>query len=421
MVGKGQVSEKDVKRSHKPSSPQVNTQPSTANQATDAVQRSAQPDVMRAADVTALQRSGGNMAVQRMLGSQLQRAATKTEEKTASKPKLAGKKFADYDAKQYRISGRAPNRKIEEVQRSEEDDGSGKSKVVYYALGEVVDFKGKMPRVSYYATPVSLGNWAPGVTHVNGMNVAPESGMASAEALQESINTNLDTSMKSDGVALEQSAIDVLYTYSAKRSNFFLDVFECIKGKFGAQDAVTDSQEQLMLDAVHQKNRVTVSAHSRGTIKTDNAVRSVYKMLSKEYMEESKKSSEVSSAYAKTLKLTAELDQEQMLDPELVADIASKEVTKQVAAKLAETNMNAYIQLIYAGNAVWFPTKVLKSDLYVGNKDFVSIFCGTYTKLGAKLKSKSKATLHSVKGGHGFEENYVKHVGAKIAEDILKR
>ncbi len=421
MAGKEQTQE--AKNVRKPQPATVPAPQAAAPEAAEttpeaAVQRAAGPSGLRPGDVAALQRSGGNMAVQRVLASQVQRQDEKTDK--ASEPKLAGKKFDDFDGKQYRISGRAPNRKIEEVKRAEEPNGSGGTRVAYYAMGEVVDFKSKMPLVAYYPEPVSLGNWYPAVTHLNGMNVETQSGIQDAVALQETINTSLDESMNEKGVALQQSAVDVLYTYSAKRSNFLVDLFDCVKGKVGVEDTVTQSQETLMLDAVHNKQRVTVSAHSRGTIKTDNAVRTVYKVLTKEFLKDAKQDPEVRAAYEKALE-KASSSEDSQLSPDMVADMASEEKAKQVAAKRAEAEMNAYIQLIYAGNAVSFPSKVLKSDLYVGKSDMVSFFVGTYTKTGADVFSNGKATMHKVSGGHGFKENYVKHVGGKIAEDLKAR
>ncbi len=418
MAGKQTQETKDVRKPQ----PTPISSPQAAPEATpgEAVQRTAGSSGLRPGDVAALQRSSGNMAVQRVLAAQVQREDEKTD-KTASEPKLAGKKFDDFDGKQYRISGRAPNRKIEEVKRAEEPNANGGSRVVYYAMGEVVDFKNKMPLVAYYPEPVSLGDWYPAVTHLNGMQVVPQSGIQDAVTLQETINTALDEGMDKNGVALQQSAVDVLYTYSAKRSNFLVDLFDCIKGKVGVEDAVTQSQETIMLDAVRNKQRVTVSAHSRGTIKTDNAVRTVYKVLTKEFLKDAKQDPEVQAAYEKALEKASEMGEDSQLAPDMIADMASEEKAKQVAAKRAEAEMNAYIQLIYAGNAVSFPSKILKTDLYVGKSDMVSFFVGTYTKTGAETLSNGKATMHKVSGGHGFTANYVKHVGNRIAEDLKTR
>lgn len=70
--------------------------------------------------------------------------------------------------------------------------------------------------VAPYPDPVPLGDWYPKVTHINGMAVAPKSGLLSAAALQETVNTALGGK---EDVAFGQDAVDMLYTYSAQRGN----------------------------------------------------------------------------------------------------------------------------------------------------------------------------------------------------------
>ncbi len=409
---KGRLEPKHVQKSSSTPSSQGSVARASVN-----VSPTGQPMALRAADVNAMQKTGGNLAVQRMLTAQKEQTTDKTAGVDASQ--VAGKKFDDFDGKQYRVSGRAPNRKMEEVKRTEETTPDGSRKVVYYAVGEVVSFSGKMPIVNYYREPISLGDWYPSVTHLNGMNVAPQDGMEDAQGLQEAVNSSLDDANKAEGVALQQSAVDLLYTYSAKRSNFFLDLVDCIKGKVGVRDNVTEKQELIMLDAIRNKHRTTVSAHSRGTIKTDNAIRNVYKQLQKEYLGPARSSEEAKAAYEEALANASA--KKKGASPEMIAEMARDEMAKQVAASTAEADMNKYIQLIFAGNAVSFPSKILKADLYVGNLDMVSFFVGTYTKFGAKMASQGNATLHKVSGGHGFGKNYSDHVGKNIAEDIRKR
>jgi hypothetical protein len=95
---------------------------------------------------------------------------------------------------------------------------------------------------------------------------------------------------------------------------------------------------------------------------------------------------------------------------------------QQYADKQAREEMDLYIQLVYAGNAVSYPSSVLKVEMFVGSSDMVSMGVGTYTKLGAKVASgNSKTKLHKQSGGHGFTENYANPVGKTIAEDIEDR
>ncbi len=327
--------------------------------------------------------------------------------------------FDDFDGKQYRVYGRKPNRIIEEVKKRIVND-----KPVYFAMGQVVDFQGALPVVRYYPQGVSLGDWYPQVTHLNGMNVRPQSGLESALALQESINQNLDEKMKEEGVALGQDAVEVLYTYSAQRgeglSGFAGDVFDCLKGKVGVVDTVTGSQIDLMLTAVNGKKRITVSAHSRGTIKTDNAVRDAYKILVEQYMAAGRKNPEAikkAKDYARTL-----VDSGMGFDDETAYALAIEGAARDFASKAARENMDTYIQLVYAGNAVSYPSSVLPVEMFVGSTDMVSMGVGTYTGVGAKLASgNSKTKLHKQSGGHGFTENYASPVGATIAKDIEER
>jgi hypothetical protein len=307
--------------------------------------------------------------------------------------------FSDFDTKQFRVSGRAPNRTIEEVKRVVMEDG----RVVYYAMGLVTGFNGKVPMIAPYPEPISLGDWYPSVTHINGMAVAPKSGILSAEALQESVNSALGT----DGdVALGQEAVDVLYTYSAQRGGVVSDVWDCIKGKVGVEDPATEKQMEIMLDAVHNKHRVTVSAHSRGTIKTDNAVMSVHDMLSQEILPEAR-----AEVFDEAVAYWTNNDPGLGIPPESLALIT----VQRTAGDRAKALMNQYIQLVYAGNAVSYPSSILKPTLYVGGLDPVSMFVGSYTKTFMGAKSVGKTA------GHGFVENYVPSVGKEIAKDIKSR
>jgi hypothetical protein len=317
----------------------------------------------------------------------------------AASSKKYDENFTDFDTKQFRVSGRAPNRMIEEVKRVAMEDGS----VVYYAMGVVTDFNGKTPVISPYPEPLPLGDWYPEVTHINGMDVNPQEGLLAASALQESVNKALDGE---DDVAFGQDAVDVLFTYSAKRGGLRSDLWDCIKGKVEIEDGATEKQKEIMLDAVHNKHRTTVSAHSRGTIKTDNAVMSVHDLLSTEYLTETK-----AEYYDAALAHWQGFADEYGVPAEELADMT----VKQVAGKKAKEDMNQYIQLIYAGNAVSLPSSVLKPSMYVGGLDGVSMFVGSYTStlMGTKSVGAFK--------GHEFIGNYVPSVSKEIAEDIKKR
>jgi hypothetical protein len=321
--------------------------------------------------------------------------------------------FSDFDSKQFRVSGRSPNRRIEEVKRQQMQDG----KVVYYAMGLVTGFNGKAPMIAPYPEPIALGDWYPKVTHINGMAVAPKTGILSAVALQESVNKALDGQ---NDMAVGQDAVDVLYTYSAQRGGLFADVFDCIKGKVEVKDAATEKQEEIMLDAVHRQKRVTVSAHSRGTIKTDNAVRTAHKILTNECLPAVKQ-----KRYQEVMDYWEANDPGIGLSPQDLANISFN----GFAAEEAKAEMNKFIQLIYAGNAVQHPSAFIDVSIYVGGLDPVSMFVGTYSEVGRKIDAaigtggSKESQVHSVgrTKGHGFTGNYIPAVSQEIAEDIKSR
>lgn len=324
--------------------------------------------------------------------------------------------FSDFDGKQFRVSGRAPTRKIEEVQRTQEVNGD----IVYYATGLVTGFDGKVPVIRPYTAPISLGNWYPTVTHINGMAVAPKGGILSAAALQESVNQALDR--ENDDVAVGQDVVDLLYTYSALRGGTAGDLWDCIKGKLQVEDVATVKQEEIMLDAVRRQERVTVSAHSRGTIKTDNAVRAVHKILAQEFIP-------VVQQSADNVRRVQAYCQYAYEEAGILPEAMAARCYEVLAAEKAKEDMNKFVQLIYAGNAVQHPSRFIDINMYVGGMDFVSMFVGTYSEVGRRVDAvigtggSKKSKLHSVGGGkgHGFVGNYVPGVSQAIAQDIKTR
>ena len=157
----------------------------------------------------------------------------------------------------------------------------------------------------------------------------------SAVALQKAVNGEVTG-----------DPVDVLYTYSASRG-FAVDVLSCVGAKAGKGGNVTELQVGLMTSAVETKRRITMSAHSRGTIKTDNAVRLTFKRL--------------------------------------VAKKVKKGRKQKAAESDVKTAMDRYIQLIYAGNAVSYPSSVLKIKMFTAGGDLVSMGVGTYTESGAQV------------------------------------
>ena len=312
---------------------------------------------------------------------------------------LATSRFNDLDASMFRVTTQGGEQVVESIVRLVGEDGS----VFYAATGRVTGFEGERPTIAGYAPPVDLGDWSPRVTHVNGMMVSPEDGIDSARSLHASIAANMQDAAISP---------DVLYTYSAK-GGFFPDLVDSVKGKLGVEDAVIESQEQLLLDAVRSGQRVTMSAHSRGTIKTDVAVRNAHAVLVAEIAAELTAGPEADAAAEEAANMARQLaaNGRPTIAPDLAAEIARQGAAEKLAGKRAWERIEAHVQLIYAGNAVKFPAP--PAELVVGRRDFVSITVGTYFRLGRDIKRFEKNS-----GGHGFDENYAATVGAWIAADI---
>jgi len=285
---------------------------------------------------------------------------------------------------------------------------------VYYAEGIITDFGSDsgFPKIDKYDEPKSLGDWAPRVTHINGMSVKPTEGIASAVKLHEELRNSLAST---NDAAVET---DVLFTYSATRG-LVTDLLECMKGKLYIGDDATKMQEQIMLDAVDTQNRTTVSAHSRGTIKTDNAVLNVHKMirLRPELFDTAYDSPEALAIGEEAYQdVVSEVDifKGALLNPEVARDIAQKEYAQQEAYREASRLMDTYIQLIYAGNAVQLPSTKVKGHLVVAKGDPITIGVGKYFRWAKP----SNMEMTDIPGTHGFDENYAKTVAETIAKDL---
>lgn len=311
-------------------------------------------------------------------------------------------KFADLNATQYRVR---PDKSVEAVSRVQGDNGI----VEYFAIGEVTGFEGNRPLIQKYPQPKSLGNWYPRVSHINGMMVTPESGIGSAKKLRDAVEANLGP----EGVALE---IDVLYTYSANRG-FAHDLLECIQGKLTMRDEATQAQETVMLDAVRGKHRVSVSAHSRGTIKTDNAVRNVHRILSDEQFGTALTSKEAVDAGIEAERELGSQYEEMGISPAVLRQIVTREKARQIANEAATKQMDQFVQLIFAGNAVQFPSTLMAGHIVVAGGDPVTIAVGKYFRKATP----GNYEMYDVGGGHGFNENYVETVGKLVGDDLLQR
>ncbi len=326
----------------------------------------------------------------------------------------ASESYKSIDGQQYRITGRKPNRKIEVVQCFRNAEG----KAHYSAIGEVVDFHNTMPVVNRYDEPEDLGAWYPKLTHLNGMSVKPTSGINGAASLQAEVSQNIENVMQNNGVVLDQNAVDVLYTYSANLGAA-RDVLGCIKGKVRVNDEVTDSQKNIMMDAVLSKHRVIVSAHSRGTIKTDNAVELAYKELCAKYKRrvEIERHREIEDSCIEKYNSLSKKEKARMTENDAILQFAPK-VIRALAHSDVLRDMDRYIKLIYAGNAVSLPSSKLKVKMFVTKSDHISFLFGTYSNKGAKMRKSQKNSVSGGAGAHSFG-NYTKQVGKEAAIDRL--
>jgi len=304
--------------------------------------------------------------------------------------------FNDLNATQYLVSSGGL---IEAIDR---DSDTG----VYYKTGSVTRGDGDRPTVvPYDAVQPMPDGWLPTVTHINGMMVKPNSGLGSAIRLQQELER-----AGADGALLAADVPQVLYTYSAHRG-FVTDLAECIWGKLYQDDDATDRQTQIMLDAVANQHRTTVSAHSRGTIKTDNAVRNAHAEISRGHFDAGLTDPAVIASARDAARAA---DTGLGLSPAMLEHVYVRLFAQERADRVATEQMDRYVQLIYAGNAVQFPSAAVNLNLVVAGSDPVTITVGKYFRLAKGSKTK----MTDVEGGHGFNSNYAGTVADLIIADL---
>ncbi len=312
--------------------------------------------------------------------------------------------FNDLNATQYLVSAGG---RIEAINRQVDDNGT----VVYYKTGSVTVGDGDRPAITPYDAPIAMPDgWLPTVTHINGMMVKPNGGLGTAIKLQQELEN-------AGGQALLTTEVpSVLYTYSAHRG-FVTDLAECIWGKLYQDDDATDRQTQIMLDAVRNQHRTTVSAHSRGTIKTDNAVRNAHAEISSGFLDAALADPAVAKLARDAARLAAQANAGMGLSAAMLEPVYRRLFAREHADKLATAELDKFVQLIYAGNAVQFPSASVNLNLVVAGSDPVTIGVGKY--FGFAKGSKTKMT--DVAGGHGFNENYASTVAGLIIADLQAR
>jgi hypothetical protein len=378
-------------------SPRIQRAPSTAARGS-----SADVDIRR--DFVGAMKSAGRgiTSAAKATGKFVEDSATSVKNAAVGvAKKIHRSDFNDLNATQYLVSAGG---KIEAINRREEEDGT----VAYYRTGSVTVGNGERPTIVEYDEPIAMpAGWLPTVTHINGMMVKPNSGLGSALRLQQELE-------KAGGEALLAADVpSVLYTYSAHRG-FVTDLAECISGKLYLDDDATDRQTQIILDAVKNQHRTTVSAHSRGTIKTDNAVRNAHSKISADYLEIAMADPDVLQLAQENARLVAQMNEGMGLTAAMLEPVYIRLFAREHADKHATTQMDQFVQLIYAGNAVQFPSASVNLNLVVAGSDPVTIGVGKY--FGFAKGSKTKMT--DVSGGHGFNDNYAPTVAKLIIADL---
>lgn len=308
--------------------------------------------------------------------------------------------FNDLNATQFLVSAGG---QIEAINRRDEDGA-----VVYYKTGSVDRGDGERPTITPYDQAFAMPTgWLPSVTHINGMMVKPNEGLGSALRLQAELEA-----AGGNGALLGADVPSVLYTYSAHRG-FVTDLAECVWGKLYQDDDATDRQTQIMLDAVANQQRTTVSAHSRGTIKTDNAVRTAHAQISGEHLPAALADPAVHQLAVDAAKVES-ASSGMGLSASMLVPVYEKLFARQKADQMATADMDQYVQLIYAGNAVQFPSGSVNLQLVVAGFDPVAFGVGKYYKFATG----NKTEMTEVEGGHGFDDNYAATVAGLIMADL---
>ncbi|MDJ1183602.1 hypothetical protein [Roseofilum casamattae] len=272
--------------------------------------------------------------------------------------------YSNFDGMQFKISGRPPEVLVEVVQRKKGDYGLYE----YAATGKVLNFSNHQPIIKYYDQPRSLGNWYPKVAHMNGMNIKPTTGLRDAMALQKEMNKTIDKCV--DGASLNLDAVDLLWTYSASLGGYG-DVMSGVNAQSeehqqnaerGTSNTLSEEiQAELMIDAVRAGRVIEMSAHSRGTLYTDLAVRIAFARLRLN----------VNFIYHTPRQIINEMDK--------------------------------YINLTYAGNAIGKPSKLLPATYLVGSLDNIVYGAKAAKKQGWKSeKSGIKKVVENRIGAQGI-------------------
>lgn len=263
--------------------------------------------------------------------------------------------YNKYDGQRYRVCTCHGTTKVETLRF---DKPSGK----YYATGLLPDppyRKGDHepePMVPHH--PEILVDPLPELTHLNGMLVDPAQGIEAARVLSRDVS---DFPGCGDG----HGCGCVLFTYS-ETLGWAGDLAESVAAKAGRRDTVTAIQEADMRRAIEEPDSsphpLIISAHSRGSIHTDNAWKNVRDEVAQKYYSDDPAKYDDDPEAVRAQKdavaerqLLNEIDPKSALSPERAGTIAREQKARELAKNDANKTMNENTHVITSGNAVYFP------------------------------------------------------------------
>ncbi len=231
-----------------------------------------------------------------------------------------------------------PDRTIQSIEEVERRPDGG-----WVAVGSVDPERGLGSRddIRRYESPRPVSDAFPAISNLNGQLTSPDGMIRDASAVADRLVRRCPRHPR-------QAC--VLATYSATRGPVG-DTVQSMFAKWNiAGDRVQQRQEAQMEDAIRSGRRITISAHSRGTIHTENAWRAVHDRTADRLLLQN------GATYARdpsvaAAERAAHVGDRTGLGPELAARRAMRRLAEADAAEI----LNRHVSMIGSGNAVWFP------------------------------------------------------------------
>jgi len=293
------------------------------------------------------------------------------------------RQFRQYDGKRYLVCTCNGKTSAEELRF---DEAAGE----YYAIGRLPDPPfGRGDEVPAPIKPYhqeKIRKPLPGLTHLNGIDVTPAQGIQSARVLSGAVR---------DGCPQEDGCGCVLYTYSETQGSA-KDFSDCLGAKMGLDDRVTKIQERDMRQAIESsdptRRPLVISAHSRGSIHTDNAWKNVRDDLADKYYKQNpdKYDNSPEAIQAEKDAIAAQqaanaTNPDAAVSPAMAGRVARRQKAKDMAERDANKTMNENVHVVTSGNAIRFPdpgqdvTNIYVADDKGKAKDSVTSLTGNTT------------------------------------------